>query len=255
MSLLRGSKLSAYLIAGGSVAIATVISLYWPVLFRMHMLAAFLIAVVFTAFYGGLFPSLLAIAFSALSFDYFIAPPAGWGISDPADRARLASFVVVAAFISFLHWQRIKAENKHRSMVQRLSLALEATKFGVWDLDLRSGVVWHSPGMEEIVGRGPEGFATNYEAFRDYIHPDDREFVHHTITRCVENGDECQIQHRIQLPSGETRWVGTRARVFHDQNHRPERLVAVTFDNTNRATDTSLPSLDALASSRIAATA
>jgi PAS domain-containing protein len=254
MNVQRGSKVTAYIIAVVSVLLATIITVGWPTLRNMHMLAAYLIAVLFTAYYGGLFPALLATILSSASFDYYIAPPAGFGMSDPADHARLASFIVIAGLVSFLHWQRVKAENKNRSMMQRLSLALEATKFGVWDLDLASGVVWYSPGMEEIVGRSADRFARSYEVFLGYVHPEDRDFVHRAVTGCIENGDECRIQYRIQLPSGEPRSVGTRAKVFFDEKRHPERLVAVTFDNSHRA-DVAVPPAAPIPAPRVAATA
>jgi PAS domain-containing protein len=145
------------------------------------------------------------------------------------------AFVVVALLFSFLHAARVKAELRARTMMQRLGLALEGTKLGVWDLSLATGVVWHSDSLELIFARYGKQFSRAYEVFIGYIHPEDRDFVHRTVTQSVERGEEFYIQYRILLPDGRVRSVATRGRVFFDAKGHPERLVATTTDITNRA--------------------
>jgi PAS domain-containing protein len=217
-----------------AVAAALVIALRWPALRNIHSLAPFMIAVIITAFYGGLGPSLLAILLSCVLFDYCIAPPTGWGMADPQDRIRMVQFIVVAFFISVLHAQRVKSDKKAVLMGQRLSLALEATHLGVWDLNLNTGDMWFSASVREIYGRAGDQFAPAYEAFLEYIHVEDRDFVHRSVTRSIETAKGFNIQHRILLPSGQPRWLGTRGHVYLDDRGRPERLVAVTTDITDR---------------------
>jgi PAS domain S-box-containing protein len=236
MKVKRGPLISPFLVAVFCPALATVATCLWPTLYHIHSLALFMIGVVITAAYGGLWPSVLAIVCSTLAFAYFIAPPAGWAISDPQDKVRLASFIVVAFLFSFLHSARVNAECRARSMVQRLSMVLEGTKFGVWDLDLRSGVVWHSPSLEEIFGRGPERFARSYEVFLGYVCPEDRDLVHRTVTQTIESNSEFHLQYRVTLPDGELRYVWTRGRIFRDAKGNPERLVAATADVTPETT-------------------
>jgi PAS domain-containing protein len=222
-----------YIGAVGLVLLATAGSYWFTEIHKLHNLGLYFLAVVVAAFYGGVLPSLLAIGLSAVSFAYFIAPPMGMGVSIPEDQFRLGSFVVVAALFCLLHGSRNKAEERVRSMAQRLSLALEATKLGVWDLNLATGVIWHSDGLEEVYGRDADHFARAYEVFLGFVHPDDRDFVHRTVTRAIENVQEYHIQHRIVLPNGEIRNVSTRGRVFRDGKGYPERLVAVATDVTS----------------------
>jgi PAS domain S-box-containing protein len=234
MNVKRGSSFGPYVVAVLSVTLAAFATCYLQSLRDIHSMALWMIAVVVTLFYGGFYPSLLATGLSAALFDYLIAPPTGWGMNQPEDRIRLASFVVIAILFSFLFSQRVDAEAKARSMLQRLTLAMDGTKQGVWDLDLRTGVVWHSVALEETFARGPDRFAQSYEVFLGYVHAEDRDFVHRTVTHSIESGEEYHIQYRINRPSGEERWVSTRGRVFYDEKRHPERLVAVTADITNQ---------------------
>jgi PAS domain S-box-containing protein len=234
MKLKRGKNFRPYAAAIGAVVLATVVTCGWKDLRTIHSMALYMIAVVLTAFYGGLLPSVAAIVLSSLSFAFFIAPPPGLAIGSADDRTRLEFFIIITFLISFLQAQRIKAEDKARSLAQRLSLALEGTKLGAWDLDLTTGVVWHSSTLEEIFARGADRFAISYEVFLGYVHGEDRDFVHRTVTRCIESGGQYHIQYRILHPNGDVRWVGTRGRVYFDEKKKPERLVAVTTDITDQ---------------------
>jgi len=234
MILKRGFKFSPYLVAVSLVGLALLITLNVPTLMRLHNLSMFFIAIVITAFFGGWLPSLLALGLSVACFAYFIAPPEGFAMGDPQDRVRLLLFTCVAGLFCFLQGGRAKAEAKVRSLAQRLTLALEGTKLGVWDLNLGTGSVWHSDSLAEIYGRDSSRFAQAYEVFLGYVHVEDRDFVHRTVTNAIENGDEFHIQHRIVLPNSKVRWVNTRARIFMDDKRQPERLVAVTTDITDR---------------------
>jgi PAS domain-containing protein len=230
----RGIYFSGYIWSVLAVGAASVILTNWPRLLVMHSMAPYMVAVVMIAWCYGLMPSLFAIALSCLSFAYFIAPPAGLRIGFPEDRMRVESFLIIGCLFTFLIAARATAEAKARSMLQRLSLALEGTKVGVWDLTLSSGVLWHSAGLAEVFGRDNQRFAQSYEVFLGYVDTADRDFVHRTVTRSIEGGDGFHIQYRIVLPNGQVKWVGTRGRIFQDDKGRPERLVAVTTDLTNQ---------------------
>jgi PAS domain S-box-containing protein len=234
LKLHRNRAFGPMLVAIVSVVLATLVTCQWTTLRNVHSMAIYTIAVVISAGYGGIWPAIASIVLSAVSFAYFIAPPVGFAIDKPEDRIRLVSFLVVALFFSFLHSARMTAERKVRSMVQRLKLALEGTKMGLWDLSLDTGVVWHSQSMEEIYGRRGDRFSQAYEVFIGYVHPEDRDFVHRTFTHSIEHGEEFHVQYRILMPEGDARWVSTRGRIFFDAKGRPERLVAATTDMTNR---------------------
>ena len=224
--------ISPYALAFAAVGVATVLTMRTAALADNHSLLLFLSAVTITAWYGGLGPSLTAVALSGLCYVYFIIPPVyTWQFDVPGDRIRFGAFVLVAVLISSLHSARVRAERAVRSLSQRLSFALESTKMGVWDLDLRTGVLWHSPALEPIYGRPGMIFAQTYEAAVGYVHVEDRDFFHRTVTRAMDTGDDFQADHRIVLPDGEVRWVTARGRVFKGKDGTPERLVAVIAES------------------------
>ena len=226
----RGISFVPYVWSLLGVALASVIVVRWPIFYGLHSMATYTVTVVLVAWYFGLAPSLFTIVLSSLAFCYFVALPWGLRLVDPHDKTRLLLFILISLLFSFLLDALRRAEARAQTMFQRLSLALEGTRMGVWDLNLATGVVWHSQSLGEIYGRAPEHFAKSYEVLLGYVHGEDRDFVHRVVTRAIETGQAYRIQHRIVLPQGEVRIVETRGRVFLDARNRPERLVAATID-------------------------
>ncbi len=96
------AALPRYAVAGGTVALATLLRLLlMPVFGEESPFLLALGAVVVSALYGGLGPGLLASVGSALISTYFFFPPYySFAIADPSTRARLSAFLLEAFFIS-----------------------------------------------------------------------------------------------------------------------------------------------------------
>jgi C4-dicarboxylate-specific signal transduction histidine kinase len=92
----------SYGIAVLSVSAALIIS-QWP---ASHLQTApvslFLCAVIFSAWFGGVGPGLLATALSALAFYYYFLPPTYSLVAKPGEIPRLAIFMVSALFVGSL---------------------------------------------------------------------------------------------------------------------------------------------------------
>lgn len=71
----------------------------------------FMVAVIVSAWYGGLGPGLLAIALSVLALDYLYLPPVYTLYSGLADVGRLGVFGLAAALINSLYAARRRAED------------------------------------------------------------------------------------------------------------------------------------------------
>jgi C4-dicarboxylate-specific signal transduction histidine kinase len=123
----------SYAIAVLSVAAALIIS-RWPAL---HLEAApvslFLCAVMFSAWFGGIGPGLLATALSGLAFYYYFLPPMYSLAAKPEEIPRLVIFAVSALFVGSLSAaQRSATESLRRARddlngtVQELQAANEA---------------------------------------------------------------------------------------------------------------------------------
>ena len=126
---------------------------------------------------------------------------------------------------------RKQAEIELQSLSNRLSLALKAGGFGIWDWDLLHDANWDRR-MYEIYGLQNLGRAVTYEDWRDRVHPDDLELAETCLKRTV-NGEEFVPEFRIR-PDGELRWIQVFYHVLRDDDGKPECLVGINQDITER---------------------
>jgi PAS domain S-box-containing protein len=118
--------------------------------------------------------------------------------------------------------------------VQQLQTALHAGRMGTWEYALRTGTVKWSPGLEAIHGYAPGTFPGTFDAFRNEIHPEDRDSVLHAIADAAEQRRDHHIEYRIIRTDGAVRWVEGRGQLFLDGSQQPERMVGVCADITER---------------------
>lgn len=117
---------------------------------------------------------------------------------------------------------------------QRLRLALESGRLGSWDLDLNTHhYVEISDMWKQHFGRLDVGNITQ-EEFLEFLHLDDRERVHEAAIKAIEERRDYQCQYRAVWPDGTIRWMEANAKILYDSDDKPQRLIGVTQDITER---------------------
>src|SRR5205807_8624810 len=115
----------SYWIAILSVAAALIIS-RWPALhLRDAPVSLFLCAVILSAWFGGIWPGLLATALSALTFYYFFLPPIHSLGAKPDEIPRLLVFMVSALFVGSLSVAQRSATESLRRARDDLKLTVQ----------------------------------------------------------------------------------------------------------------------------------
>ena len=110
---------------------------------------------------------------------------------------------------------------------QRLALALESGRIGVWDLD----VLGQSPQNAMIIGFESPCSKWDYETFLAHVMEDDRAEVMEKIRRAVEMGEDWDFECRIRGTDEQIRWVWLRGK--HLAAALP-RLLGLVEDITER---------------------
>ncbi len=121
-----------------------------------------------------------------------------------------------------------------RESEERLRLALDAGRCGVWDWDIVHDRVTWSERIYEFHGMAPGTFGGRAADLAGLIHPEDAARVSASVRRAVEQGDAYGEEFRIVRPSGEVRWLATHGRVIRDEFERPVRMLGATIDVTDR---------------------
>ena len=116
-----------------------------------------------------------------------------------------------------------------------IGLAEKVTRVGNYAVDINTGRVQLSAGCVAIHGF-PEGTAeVRRDDWRAGVHPNDLARLDRLFSQAfAERWPEYKADYRIIRSGGEVRWIEARAVIAYDRNGRPERLVGVNIDVTER---------------------
>ena len=124
-----------------------------------------------------------------------------------------------------------KAEAALREIHERLELAQEAGKIGVFDVDLRSGRILWSSKLSVMMGFAPDKQPLSRDEWLACLHPQDRQRARDHFDACI-NGTQDSVRDswRVVRQDGEVRWFLEAARIFRDEAGKATRVVGVNVD-------------------------
>jgi diguanylate cyclase (GGDEF)-like protein/PAS domain S-box-containing protein len=127
-----------------------------------------------------------------------------------------------------------ETEERDRLLSEHLLLALEASQSGTFEWKIRENVRRWGPTIEKLYGFEPGTFPGTYEAWRECIHPEDVARVEEAVTESLKTGI-IKAEFRVRRKNdGQTRWMLSNARVHFDQEGKPERMIGINVDVTER---------------------
>jgi PAS domain S-box-containing protein len=132
--------------------------------------------------------------------------------------------------------ERISAETALRENEERLRLALSAANQGFYDVDVRTGEVVVSPEYARMLGFEPEEFHETEAAWRQRLHPEDREQACRAYEEYLAGRrSHYRVEFRLRTKSGQYRWILSVGKVVaRDAEGRPVRMLGTHTDITDR---------------------
>lgn len=124
--------------------------------------------------------------------------------------------------------------NPLQTQLERLTLAVDVTRTGIFDLDLTTGQLDWCKHHELIFGYAEGTFSCTPEGFCDRLHPDDRERVLKTIAESRQSGNPYEFEARVIWPDKSEHWVYARGNHCYDSKSAPIRIVGTVVDITER---------------------
>ena len=123
-----------------------------------------------------------------------------------------------------------------RESEERYALVTQATRDGIFDSDLTTGISYHSPRLNEILGYGEDEMPTGQSSFFDRVHPEDRPRLIENAARNDADKSLQSFEHevRARCKDGSYRWVATNGRMLRDAEGKPVRVVGAIRDITKR---------------------
>jgi len=121
---------------------------------------------------------------------------------------------------------RVEAQKALKASEERWQLALRGTGEGIFDWNVQTGEAFRSTRLKEMQGFTDDEFPEAYEAWRDLVHPEDRERVEQAVADYFEKRTpQYAIEYRLRCKDGSYNWILARGQAVWDEEGRPMRMV------------------------------
>lgn len=119
---------------------------------------------------------------------------------------------------------------------QRYSLAIQATRDGIWERNLITNESVYSPRWCEILGYSFDDLELphTYQSWTERIHPDDCERVIAALNNHIEKGTEYKVEYRHLHKSGEYKWQKSTGTSVLDKDGKAIKIVGCISDISER---------------------
>jgi PAS domain S-box-containing protein len=135
--------------------------------------------------------------------------------------------------------ERKQADAESRENQTMLLNAQRRAQIAFWDWRFDGGgTQYWSPQAADVLGVPVDGLYGGYEAYLEFVHPDDREFVHGTYRSHFPNdvleAKSYDIDYRIMRTDGSVIWVNEIAEIEQDASGRPLHTIGTIQNITER---------------------
>src|SRR5262245_20432991 len=159
--------------------------------------------------------------------------------NSPAENALAVQlFLIVVSVLSLslaaIMRERVIGERDARDYRERLNLGLEAAQVGTWEWDILRGVVFLSEKSSQVFGLSPIQQELSFNQFLGLVCPTDRAVLSQAIQGAIEQRTPYECEFRIKRHDSGTSWVLSKGKAIYDRVGRPEHMLGVNVDITER---------------------
>lgn len=130
--------------------------------------------------------------------------------------------------------ERRRGEEALRESEERLKLAAEAGRVGIWDWNLVNDTLVWDDAMFSLYGTRRENFSGTYAAWAALLHPEDRAASETAVQEALAGRKDYPIQFRAIWPDGSVHYLEAHGRVFRNEAGQAVRMVGTNMDITAR---------------------
>lgn len=149
------------------------------------------------------------------------------------EEGRMTGIMAVVSDIT----DRVKSRLELERLYEQTRLAREAARLGVFDNDLKKGVLHWDERCRELFGIMTDKPVSFINDFLPNIHEEDREraafAVHNALNKNTSNGEYDVDYRTIGVDDGKVRWVKAKGKVFFDEYDQPARFIGILQDVTD----------------------
>jgi two-component system sensor histidine kinase UhpB len=150
------------------------------------------------------------------------------------------NFVFATSLVLYLVLRRAfrigrLAEEARRLTQQRFEAVALAATDAIWDLNLETGDIWWSEGMNKLFGYPPEEVSTKLQWWVERLHPEDKDRVLAAIEEAGKRGSRTWTgSYRFRRKDGSYATVIDRGFIVKDHVGKPVRFVGGISDVTEQ---------------------
>jgi diguanylate cyclase len=120
-----------------------------------------------------------------------------------------------------------------KNTLDRLALATESGKIGIWDFDLTNHTLVWDTRMYQLYGIDPRDDTETYELWRRHLHPDDRDAAEQAVQEAIAGSNSFDTEFRIVWANGDVRYLRASAHVTRDPAGNALRMIGANWDITD----------------------
>lgn len=261
-------RIYSYVVAVLSVAVAIIAAELVTRLLQAEAIASLMLcAVIFTAWFAGFGPALLAIALALLAFHYYLAPPINsfaWKHSLFVLHVTVVPRLILFFITSFLVACVISSQKKTTEDLRRAGEDLQAamedqkrseaallasklylteaqrlSRTGSFGWNVASGEIFWSEETFQIFQHDLTAKPT-LEVIVQRTHPEDRAAVQKTIDSASIDGNDFDHEYRLLMPDGSVKYLHAVAHAVSNASGNIEFVGAVTDVTAAKETERKL---------------
>lgn len=100
-----------------------------------------------------------------------------------------------------------RRQNQMKRLSQRLKLALDTSKIGIWELNLDTGALTWDARMRELYDIPDDRDTSTYDVWTSSLHPDDLERAEKEYWDAIRAGEMYHSEFRVVTSDGSIRWI------------------------------------------------
>jgi len=128
----------------------------------------------------------------------------------------------------------VEPDSPARRSAEFLEFAQSAGGFGVFELNLVTGIIRGTSLFFELIGLECRDMSLSREEWLASIHPQDLEGVVHALSDAVATGSGYETEYRTLSAGGEVRWLAGRGQVLLGGEGYDSRAIGTITDITDR---------------------
>ena len=123
-----------------------------------------------------------------------------------------------------------QTEKVNKRLMERITLANESGGIGVWEWDMKSGIMSWDKRMFQIY-QLPDSVKATYLTWTNSLHPGDRDMAMSAFDTAARHGTPADVEFRIETASG-IRYIRSQSSIVLDEQGQGVRMLGINQDIT-----------------------